>query len=802
MRLTLRTLIAYLDDVLEPAQIKEIGKKLEESSYASSLVERIKDVLRRRRLTAPEVEGPGSNPDANTIAEYLDNTLTPESVADVEKICLNSDVNLVEVAASHQILTLVLGEPATVNPDTRERIYALGPISGNHELNTVGASTTTEAAPFDSTLESMQQSAPAPLRNSAPLSQQTAPAEEPEPFSSRIPDYLRTKPMWKRFTPYFLVLSAGVVWAGLFFGDPTFFPELFSSRVSSTQLAGNLPENKEVDLPVPGSTAQAVPAPDIKQPAIAPSSQPAAAENQTSTKATNTTVADSDTALAMNSKPPAFDAPPPADTENGATTNAVPAKPPVAESLPATPVASQNTTPPQQPVGTPPTASAPDDKTVAMNNANNKTNPPPPPKIELADVAAQAPAAQIESEDGFFLTRADTKRELAGKNDWVIRSKVSPIQAGTPVASPEPFTARINIPEALCKVVLLPGTEATYMGKSDAAEMGFQIQEGRLRIEASRGLNDAKNAAGPILSIKVNNELWRIELVTRDSVCGIEINPIQPTKPGEALGDNGYTGALYAYSGMIRFSDGKGKVATIDAGHWMSLSAKDRSAGIIDPSNQPKPLRVPRWVEPDYKDNSYTSRRSIAAFVKELKDDQLVSLTMPAITKDLKPNISDLATKSLALTNQYQELVKVLDEVDHHESRIAAINGIRNWLPRDPENGKLLTESLQEQFSPEMAEIMERLLWGFQKEDAQDRFISGRLVEWLEHSNVAVRELAFNYINQLTGRPVDYSAIATPTQRRATARRWFSHIEKHGSLLGPQEATNSVPKEKAASTPQ
>jgi len=80
MRLTLRTLIAYLDDVLEPSQIKEIGKKLEESSYASSLVERIKDVLRRRRLTAPEVEGPGSNPDPNTVAEYLDNTLTPESV--------------------------------------------------------------------------------------------------------------------------------------------------------------------------------------------------------------------------------------------------------------------------------------------------------------------------------------------------------------------------------------------------------------------------------------------------------------------------------------------------------------------------------------------------------------------------------------------------------------------------------------------------------------------------------------------------------------------------------------------------
>jgi len=793
MRLTLRTLIAYLDDVLEPSQIKEIGKKLEESSYASSLVERIKDVMRRRRLTAPEVEGPGSNPDPNSIAEYLDNTLSPESVADIEKICLNSDVNLVEVAASHQILTLVLGEPATINPDTRERIYALGPIAGGNDYDTVGASVAA-SAPSDTSPESAQPTSPGPLRNSAPVSQQTVPAEAPEPFSSRIPDYLKTKPMWKRFTPYFLVLLAGVVWAGLFFGDPTFFPELFSSRDTSTQLASNLPENPIADVPVPEDAAQTALSPDANQTENTLRPQPATTESQSPTKAPQPNTAVSDQPPVMSNKPPAFDAPPPADAEIAATENVVPAKPPVPDSLPTTPVTSTSTTQPQQPVTTPPATAAPADKTVAMNNIS-KTNPPQPAKIELADVAGKAPAAQIESEDGFFLSRADNKREFADKNDWVIRSKVSPIQAGSPVISPEPFTARINIPEAFCKVVLLPGTAVTYIGKNEAADMGFQIQEGRIRIEASRGLNDAKNAAGPILSIKVNNELWRIELVTRDSVCGIEINPVHPTKPGQVLGANAYTGTLYTYAGMIRFSDGKGKVHTVDAGQWMSLSAKDRAASIIDPSGQPKPLRVPHWVEPDYKDNSYLSRRLIAAFVKELQDDQLVSLTMPAITKDLKPNISDLATKSLALTNQYQELVKVLDEVNHHESRIAAINGIRNWLSRDPENGKLLTQALQAQFSPEMAEIMERLLWGFQKEDAQDRFISGRLVEWLEHNHVTVRELAFNYIHQLTGRPLDYSAIATPTQRRATARRWFTHIEKHGSLLDPQE-TPSAPKDK------
>ncbi len=126
MRLTLRTLLAYLDDTLDPAEVKRIGQKIAESETAQELIARIREVTRKRSLTTPPLTGPNAPKwDANMAAEYLDNELTGEDLAELERICLESDVHLAEIAASHQILTLVEGEPALVPPTAKERMYGL-----------------------------------------------------------------------------------------------------------------------------------------------------------------------------------------------------------------------------------------------------------------------------------------------------------------------------------------------------------------------------------------------------------------------------------------------------------------------------------------------------------------------------------------------------------------------------------------------------------------------------------------------------------------------------------------------------
>ena len=58
MRLTLRTLLAWLDDTLPPAEVRQIGQQVAETTLARELVDRIHRVTRQRRLTVPSNSGP------------------------------------------------------------------------------------------------------------------------------------------------------------------------------------------------------------------------------------------------------------------------------------------------------------------------------------------------------------------------------------------------------------------------------------------------------------------------------------------------------------------------------------------------------------------------------------------------------------------------------------------------------------------------------------------------------------------------------------------------------------------------
>ncbi len=253
MRLTLRTLLAYLDDTLEPAQAKVIGQKVAESDTAQELIARIKQVTRRRRLTTPPESGPGSKIDANTIAEYIDNALAPEQMAEVEQIFLASDVHLAEVAACHQILTLVLGEPSDVPAAAKQRMYGL--VKGPEAIpyRKPQAATAEGTGAKKASEPAMKRPPIAPVPKEPPITREDLPYDQ------------------KKVSTPFIILGAGIaiglllavaVWQLLSSGNNTVEPDDFVKKGNGTEEKG-----KKQDTPKAKGTEEAV---KKKEPKIEP----------------------------------------------------------------------------------------------------------------------------------------------------------------------------------------------------------------------------------------------------------------------------------------------------------------------------------------------------------------------------------------------------------------------------------------------------------------------------------------------------------------------------------------------------
>lgn len=116
MRLTVRTLLAWLDHVLPPDEHRELDAKVAGSAAAHQLVDRIRRVVKQPTIPPPRLDGRGLAADPNSVAEYLDNCLEHERLEAFEVICVESDAHLAEVAACHEILATLARDPAATAP--------------------------------------------------------------------------------------------------------------------------------------------------------------------------------------------------------------------------------------------------------------------------------------------------------------------------------------------------------------------------------------------------------------------------------------------------------------------------------------------------------------------------------------------------------------------------------------------------------------------------------------------------------------------------------------------------------------
>ena len=123
MRLSLRTLLAFEDNVFDVEQHRRLEQLLPADKTAEATLRRIRSIVRNPSLGVPGLVDHQEELDPNYVAEYLDHQMSGSVQEKFETYCLSADKYLAEIASVHHILSNVLGEPARTSRECRLRCY-------------------------------------------------------------------------------------------------------------------------------------------------------------------------------------------------------------------------------------------------------------------------------------------------------------------------------------------------------------------------------------------------------------------------------------------------------------------------------------------------------------------------------------------------------------------------------------------------------------------------------------------------------------------------------------------------------
>ena len=123
MRLSLRTLLAFEDNVFDVEQHRRLEQLLPADKTAEATLRRVRSIVRNPSLGVPGLVDHQEELDPNYVAEYLDHQMSGSVQEKFEAYCLSADKYLAEIASVHHILSNVLGEPARTSRECRLRCY-------------------------------------------------------------------------------------------------------------------------------------------------------------------------------------------------------------------------------------------------------------------------------------------------------------------------------------------------------------------------------------------------------------------------------------------------------------------------------------------------------------------------------------------------------------------------------------------------------------------------------------------------------------------------------------------------------
>lgn len=792
MRLTLRTLLAYMDEILEPADREELTKKIESSDFANDLIHRTKDTTRRLRLSAPQVLGTGMGLDPNTVAEYLDNMLPPDSVADFERICLESDVHLAEVASCHHVLTMVLGEPAEVDAAARQRMYSMpAEIEQRKQLRVESAHVPAGAASAAavSSLASDQAASRQPVR---------------QVHDVEVPDYLRASASstirWALagLAAVLLISITAVLFSGAsgWFGGED---ELADNSAATAALGPSEPDTNETQEDVATSIAANEPSPGVEPSEIDSASGSSVADAPPPFLIPGmggTSLSDSATVAGSppqtNSSPVGF-----TDSSDYQVTASDAANRYGYDSVDTAPAAPTDDT------GTMDESHAPlaSDESGAAGSAIDENSGESMRIASNATVSAMDGSASLPGDSEGAIVAEETVESIdvvpelgtyldaknillrydAEEGAWFRMTPRSAILAGDRMLAMPAFYPRITLSSGL-HLKLAGGTQVSL----EAAPMTASGDAS----DTSVGVPDLKVAYGRVVLVNTANEENQVTLSIGETKANVRLVPnatlaveVEPRYvPGRDPRSDSSSMAvrLYVREGSVDWTVAEESQTITSPSRW---SVVDGHLAALNTD-----AAFPDWIDHEpvqQRSEQLYGVPTVEQSLDELRpvENQLLELYQASRRREVK----SLVAKSSVYVGQFVPFVEALRDSEQKATWKTQIDTLRSAMALGPDSADRVRQTLVDQRGDAAARDLYEMLCGYSADQvgqSPEEVAAGpivRLIDWVEDDSLDYRVLAVQNLAEITGKRLLSNPAASPSERAQGARRWRDRL-KSGEL--------------------
>ena len=715
MRLTLRNMLAYTDNLLDPEAAREIAGKIEESEFASGLLHRIRDVMRRTRLGAPSVMDREGGLDPNTMAEYIDTTLPTARVGDFEKVCLESDVHLAEVASCHQVLALVLGEPAEVDPSSRERMYHL-PES----------LVPSQEEPPEHTV------APPPLESDEPPVDQIS---FPPRVKPSVPDYLQASRRKRRLLPMVGIALVLLLGLALLAATGQFKPGstargmlgLDSTDEQTDQSLAMSNETEGLDVPVSESASDPPEVDDLSQPLATPG----------------------DVSVKQ-----------PDDEPDGSESRQAAPLPPesVVPSIDSTPKVPGGTSPmgdddSSQPKPTD-VASVERKPTPLDVDPNSGMSVPPVAAPGVESPARPGPAKNAGQAVAMLLDSDQVLLRFEPDAGWRRLAAETPLAPDDQLLTFPTFRPTVSLGGQL-EITLVDGTQLQLTPADEGrSALGIVLNYGRVLVKCTA-------EGGGALRLVAGEACGVVTFGGAESKLAVEVvrQPVYAADPETQPAPSVVT--LYAASGECGWeADSGGEPVPLSPPSQIVFQAK--TAEVVPEGSGAT------WIVFDTADG--LDRLASARIERGVAVDDSVLLRLGELADDRRREVCWLALDCLGRIGEFDQLVAMLDDRDERLGWADYVDLLREAVFRDPTTAARVRSEMERQYGPDGAVLYE-MLWGYGP-DELSKEEAARLIGYLEHETLAFRVLAFTTLYEITGVGFFYHPEKSAAERERPIKRW------------------------------